>query len=226
MAGKMGRPAKLTDSELSIYMELYIKNVYQNQSIIYMTTIIDREIAEEISKTSGVDVKTSQIEYFRRKNNIAACKKNWGGKREGAGRKEECVPIPVRDGTIIIDYASSGAVRLLHELDVYRLTHSCFGQGITGGNELRTSEDAKKLQEILEKLESGSDVEDKDRLELEAIKIGKRVFGEKYLNKILNPANTEESWRVEKEFEEANRFENGKLNKNGNKPNIPLAQAM
>ncbi|HHY13002.1 MAG TPA: hypothetical protein GX529_10285, partial [Firmicutes bacterium] len=138
--------------------------------------------------------------------------------------KKEYTPIPVYDGTVVIDYGSNGAVRLLHWLDTYRLSHSTvFGQGLTGDK--KESEDINRLKEILEKSKEANP-EERNALEKEAINIGKRVFGEKYLNKILNPANTKESWRVEKEFDEANRFENGKINKNGNKPNIPLAQAM
>lgn len=86
------------------------------------------------------------------------------------------------------------------------------------------SEDSKKLMEILEKLEANP--EKKNILEKEALILGIKIMGKEEMYRVLNSANIDTDDEIKQIFAEANRFENGKTNKNGNKPNIPLAQAM
>lgn len=218
-----GRKPKISEDYLTKLISPYI--LFKNHGIsqVYVLIKNDEEVAAEISTATGIKINRNQIVYYRRKNNIAACGENHGGRREGAGRKKEYVPIPVYDGTIVIDYAdTSGALALLHQLDTWRLSRSVIGQGLTGGVAEETAE-FKRLKEISVKLKKANPGE-KIILEREIVNIGLKILGEKRLEEILKTTSKETVWDVKEVFDEATTFENGKINKNGNRSNSQLAR--
>jgi hypothetical protein len=113
----VARPAKIPSDVLSRHMRPYLVrdlvfNKDKEKAIVDHLIKNDAEVALEISKATGIEIDRNQIVYWRRKNNVQACGDDHGGAR---------------------DYASGyDVVRLLHQMDTYRLSVEWL-PGLTGG---------------------------------------------------------------------------------------------
>lgn len=113
----MARPRKVNRKVFTFAIREYITS--DSEGLISLK-LSDREVAEELSIKLGIDINSEYVRNFRRSQNIAPGKTNWGGKREGAGRplkKEE-----VADVAGVIDMNSKFAIDRWHEKCVLALS--------------------------------------------------------------------------------------------------------
>lgn len=80
---KKGRPKKLDEDTLSKLMQEYIDQ-HCSEPEVLIAVKGDREIAEEISRRTGVSISPNLIHRYRKKHNIQSCHGK-GGTRSGSG---------------------------------------------------------------------------------------------------------------------------------------------
>jgi hypothetical protein len=220
----MARPAKITSEELNKYIIEYV-DVQRtvNNGVARILNRNDKDVAAEISIKSGIEVNRNQIVYWRRKYNIAACCENWGGQRNGAGRKQENMPISVPyDGITVVDYASGyAAVQLLHKMDTFRLSREWIPSMTNDKTRPEQKARIKLISENLRKINKSNAVNKK----LKILKIQNRIPKiPEEIQKIPIAVGAEDMQEI---FESADMLGlNGKKNNNENKVNVATTRAL
>lgn len=218
----MARPAKISSDDLIKYMSQYIDIRTVSNGIVQILNRNDADIAAEISQKTGININRNQIVYFRRKYNIAACRENWGGEREGAGRKQEHIAVSYDGSTIIVDYAGGyAAVQLLHILDTFRLSREWIPNMTDGDIRPKQKARIKELSSILKEMhKKNSNIEE---LREKASQVQKRipqVPGK--IQKMPMAAGAED---IQEIFESAANIRgNGKTTKGGGKTSVASGQ--
>lgn len=119
----MARPTKVNRLVFASVIKEYIT---EDEKGHVSLSLSDREVAEELSVKLGIELNSEYIRNFRRSQNIAPGKTNWGGKREGAGRppsiNTEINTKEPQDVAGIIDMNSKHAIDRWHEKCVLALS--------------------------------------------------------------------------------------------------------
>lgn len=226
---RTGRPAKVPINVLDPILFEYVKFETTPMGEIVMRIIKnDNIVAIEITEDRGIPVGWKQVAYFRRRHGIYPCGDNHGGKREGAGKRKEEEKDDAEYNEVngvIIDFAHTQAVELLHQRCVFTLSMDCKGQGLVSGDEK-----SKELTTVLKQVERADknkkqEIIEENRELITSIIPEKRVdemihtYTDEYIDELCKDIDEIEGyggWSAEDDFDDASTFLSAKRNRNGN----------